>query len=52
MHRPVHGDSAGENGGNDERRHATLREATASLTVPVCRDPFHHRGGRAGEDAR
>ncbi|MFI1564840.1 DUF6380 family protein [Streptomyces sp. NPDC020490] len=46
MENPVPGDCAGE------KRQATLREATASLTATVCRDPFDHRGGRPGEDAR
>ncbi len=44
MDNPVQGDVAGE------KRHATLRRGTASLTATACRALFH--GGRAGEDAR
>jgi hypothetical protein len=46
MDNPVQGDAAGE------KRHATLRRGTASLTATACRAPFNLHGGRAGEDAR
>ncbi|MFE7854893.1 DUF6380 family protein [Streptomyces sp. NPDC001102] len=45
MDKAVQGDSSGE------KRHATLRTRTASLTATACRARFDH-GGRAGEDAR
>ncbi|MEU6257247.1 DUF6380 family protein [Streptomyces sp. NPDC047043] len=45
MDKTVQGDSAGE------KRHATLRVRTASLTATACRARFNH-GGRAGEGAR
>ncbi|MER7561524.1 DUF6380 family protein [Streptomyces sp. NPDC048523] len=42
----VQGDAAGE------KRHATLRSRTASLTATAGRAPFKHHGVRAGEDVR
>ncbi|MEU3336894.1 DUF6380 family protein [Streptomyces sp. NPDC002144] len=45
MDNPVQGDAGGE------KRHATLRRETASLTATADRARFHH-GGRAGEGAR
>jgi hypothetical protein len=45
MDKTVQGDAAGE------KRHATLRTVTASLTATVGRARFNH-GGRAGEGAR
>jgi hypothetical protein len=42
----VQGDAAGE------KRHATLRSRTASLTATAGRAPFEHHGVRAGEDVR
>jgi Family of unknown function (DUF6380) len=46
MDKAVQGDSTGE------KRHATLRPGTASLTATACRALFKYRGGRAGEGAR
>jgi hypothetical protein len=46
MDNPVQGDVVGE------KRHATLRRGTASLTATACRALINHRGGRPGEDAR
>ncbi|MEU0072303.1 DUF6380 family protein [Streptomyces sp. NPDC006332] len=45
MDNPVQGDAVGE------KRHATLRRATASLTATISRAPFDLCGGRAGEGA-
>ncbi|WP_432423005.1 DUF6380 family protein [Streptomyces pseudovenezuelae] len=45
MDNSVQGDSTGE------KRHATLRSETASLTATACRAGFD-RGGRSGEGAR
>ncbi|WP_369293665.1 DUF6380 family protein [Streptomyces coacervatus] len=45
MDKTVQGDSTGE------KRHATLRTRTASLTATADRARFNH-GGRAGEGAR
>ncbi|WP_405867116.1 MULTISPECIES: DUF6380 family protein [unclassified Streptomyces] len=45
MDKTVQGDATGE------KRHATLRTGTASLTATVCRARFNH-GSRAGEGAR
>ncbi|MEX1659053.1 MULTISPECIES: DUF6380 family protein [Streptomyces] len=42
----VQGDVTGE------KRHATLRSGTASLTATVGRAPFEHHGVRAGEGVR
>ncbi|MEU6372940.1 DUF6380 family protein [Streptomyces sp. NPDC046909] len=46
MDNSVQGDATGD------KWHATLRAGTASLTATVCRAPFKHRGGRAGEGVR
>ncbi|WP_405622219.1 DUF6380 family protein [Streptomyces sp. NBC_00076] len=46
MDNPVQGDATGE------KRHATLRWATASLTATTGRAPFDLYGGRAREGAR
>ncbi|MFF7639408.1 DUF6380 family protein [Streptomyces canus] len=43
---PLQGDVTGE------KRHATLRSGTASLTATAGRAPFEHHGVRAGEDVR
>ena len=42
----VQGDATGE------KRHATLRSGTASLTATAGRAPFKHHGVRAGEGVR
>ncbi|MER6420012.1 DUF6380 family protein [Streptomyces sp. NPDC001137] len=44
-------DKQGQGDVADEKRHATLRLGTASLSAAVGRAPFNH-GGRAGEGAR
>ncbi|MFF4501328.1 DUF6380 family protein [Streptomyces sp. NPDC001401] len=44
-------DKQGQGDSTDEKRHATLRTGTASLTATADRAPFNH-GGRAGEGAR
>ncbi|MEU9732893.1 DUF6380 family protein [Streptomyces sp. NPDC048002] len=46
MDNPVQGDATGE------KRHATLRSRTASLTETAGRAPFEHRGDRSGEGTR
>ncbi|GLW48734.1 hypothetical protein Stsp02_43960 [Streptomyces sp. NBRC 14336] len=46
MDSPVQGDATGE------KRYATLRALSASLTETADRAPFKHRDGRSGEDAR
>ncbi|MER6285993.1 DUF6380 family protein [Streptomyces sviceus] len=42
----LQGDVAGE------KRHATLRSRTASLTATADRAPYEHHGVRAGEGVR
>ncbi|MGW2570663.1 DUF6380 family protein [Streptomyces sp. NPDC001537] len=44
-------DKQGQGDVADEKRHATLRAGTASLTAAAGREPFNH-GVRAGEGAR
>ncbi|MEU7664918.1 DUF6380 family protein [Streptomyces lincolnensis] len=46
MDNPVQGDATGE------KRHATLRWGTASLTATACRGRFTTHGGCSGEGAR
>ncbi|MFI0512213.1 DUF6380 family protein [Streptomyces sp. WSLK1-5] len=43
---PLQGDVTGE------KRHATLRSRTASLTATAGRAPHQHHGVRAGEGGR
>ncbi|MGW3118366.1 DUF6380 family protein [Streptomyces sp. NPDC001107] len=44
-------DKQGQGDATGEKRHATLRAGTASLTATADRARFDH-GGRAGEGAR
>ncbi|WP_219917719.1 MULTISPECIES: DUF6380 family protein [Streptomyces] len=45
-------DKTGQGDSTGEKRHATLRAGTASLTATADRAPFDQHGRRAGEGAR
>ncbi|MER5653073.1 MULTISPECIES: DUF6380 family protein [unclassified Streptomyces] len=45
-------DNRGQGDTTGEKRHATLRSRTASLTATACRASFDHHGAAPGEGAR
>ncbi|WP_234358619.1 DUF6380 family protein [Streptomyces sp. NRRL B-24085] len=45
-------DNAVQCDADGEKRHATLRSTTASLTATTGRAPFEHHGVRAGKGVR
>ncbi|MEV0223886.1 DUF6380 family protein [Streptomyces sp. NPDC050704] len=45
-------DTLGQDDASPEKRRATLRSGTASLTSTACRALFNQHGAAAGEEAR